>query len=208
VTERPANQDEPTTGDTAQNEPTAQAEHAQAEHAQAEHAESAARAGTPARAESTARADAPAQAGAPMAQGGAAAQAAGPVADSGRNTDSELARSAELVVRRVAAPVARARRWPDAVAGLGRRLPQVLRHPATVASASVAATVATRLLVSGLRQAARHAAATSGGAGGTGRASAGGPIAVAGYVLHEVHVIHHHVVHYHTVPHTVRPPLP
>jgi hypothetical protein len=122
------------------------------------------------------------------------------------DTDSGPAQSTELVVRRTAAPVARARRWPHAVAGLGRRLPQVLRHPAAVASASVAATVATRLLVSGLRQAARPAASTRGD--GTDRAGAGGPITVAGYVLHEVHVIHHHVVHHYAVHRAARPPLP
>ena len=182
----PADQDKPNTGDTTQAEP-------------------AARAGTPARRDE------------------AAARAAGPDTDSvpdtdperntdaGPDTDAGPAGSTELVMREpaTAVPIARARRWPHAVAGLGRRLPQVLRHPAAVVSASVAATVATRLLVSGLRQATRPTTATggTGGTGGTGRAGAGGPIAVAGYVLHEVHVIHHHVVHHHVVHRTDYSPL-
>jgi len=151
------------------------------------------------------------------AQAEPAARAAGPDNDSAPDTDpvpdtdSGPAGSTELVMREpaTAVPIARARRWPHAVAGLGRRLPQVLRHPATVVSASVAATVATRLLVSGLRQATRPATATdgTGGTGGTGRAGAGGPIAVAGYVLHEVHVVHHHVVHHHVVHRTDYSPL-
>jgi hypothetical protein len=106
--------------------------------------------------------------------------------------------STEVAVRDVAPlRVVPARRWPLAVTRLRRRVPQVLRHPATVASVSVAATVGTRLLVSGLREAGRQASLArpaSGTAAGT-TSGAGTAITVAGYVLHQVHVIHHHVVH-------------
>ena len=108
--------------------------------------------------------------------------------------------STELVVRETAAaPVAPARGWQHAVVGFGRRLPQLLRHPAAVASVSVVATVGTSLLVNGLRGLGHPARPAGSAPDGAGTA---GPVAIAGYVLHEVHVIHHHVVH-----HVARPPL-
>jgi hypothetical protein len=108
----------------------------------------------------------------------------------GGREDPAAPSSIEVAVRDMAPlRVVPARRWPLAVTRLRRRVPQVLRHPATVASVSVAATVGTRLLVSGLREAGRQASPARPASG------AGTAITVGGYVLHQVHVIHHHVVH-------------
>jgi hypothetical protein len=88
--------------------------------------------------------------------------------------------------------VAPSRRWPDAVVRARGRLLQLRQHPAAVVSVSAAATVGSALLTAGLRRALRQAALSP-----AGRSTS---VAVRGYILHEVHVIHH-VVH-----HVGRPP--
>jgi hypothetical protein len=102
--------------------------------------------------------------------------------------------STELVVRERRPVPAPARRWPDAVVRARGRLLQLREHPAAVLSVSAAATVGSALLSAGLRRALRQAALSP-----AGRTTS---VAVRGYVLHEVHVIHH-VVH-----HISRPPAP
>jgi hypothetical protein len=72
---------------------------------------------------------------------------------------------------------------------LRRRLVELGRHPAAVASVSAATTVGGALLLNGLRHALRATAAAR-----PGPAASAGSLAV-GYVLHEVHVIHHIVAH-------------
>jgi hypothetical protein len=100
--------------------------------------------------------------------------------------DVEVGASTELVVRERPAVVP-ARRWPDAVIRARGRLLQLRQHPAAVLSISAAATVGSALLTTGLRRALRQAALAP-----VGRTSS---VAVGGYVLHEVHVIHHVVYH-------------
>jgi hypothetical protein len=100
--------------------------------------------------------------------------------------------SSELVVRQHRAAPPTARHRPRAVARVGGRLLELRRRPRAVMSISAAATVGGAVLATGLRRALRHAAVSTG--------SRGTSIAVAGYIVQEVHVVHH-VVH-----HVGRPP--
>lgn len=101
--------------------------------------------------------------------------------------------STEVVVRE-RGPGTDARRRPlPAVVRIRGRLLELRQHPGVVASVSVAATVGGTILASGLRRALSQPPGAP-----AGRSA---PAVVVGYILHEVHVIHH-VVHH------VRPPLP
>lgn len=106
--------------------------------------------------------------------------------------DVEAGPSTELVLPDRRPPAAPARRWPDAVVRARGRLLRLREHPGVVLSVSAAATVGSALLTAGLRRALRSAALSP-----AGRTTS---VAVGGYILHEVHVVHH-VVH-----HVVRPP--
>ena len=108
--------------------------------------------------------------------------------------DGPAVASAELVVRERRSTALPARRLPRAAVRLrGRvvqlrgRVVELRQHPAAVASVSAAATLGSAVLVTGLRRALQHAAVSP-------RARTTS-VAVGGYILHEVHVIHH-VVHH------------
>jgi hypothetical protein len=94
--------------------------------------------------------------------------------------------STEVVVLDRHQPVPAARRWPDAVDRARSRLLALREHPAAALTVSAAATVGSALLTAGLRRALRGAALPVPGRTGS--------VTVRGYVLHEVHVVHH-VVH-------------
>src|SRR3954449_8462492 len=87
-------------------------------------------------------------------------------------------------------PVVAARRWPDAMDRARSRLLALREHPAAAVTVSVAASVGSALLTTGLRRGLRGAPPRVPARAGT--------LSVRGYVLHEVHVVHH-VVH-HIVP--------
>ena len=86
-----------------------------------------------------------------------------------------------------------ARRWPQVLVTARSRLLELRQSPVAMASVSAAATVGSALLTAGLRRALRQTPLQP-----AGRTTS---VAVGGYVLHEVHVIHH-VVH-----HVVRSPV-
>jgi hypothetical protein len=101
--------------------------------------------------------------------------------------------STEVVVLDRRQPVVAARRWPDAMVRARSRLLALREHPAAAVTVSVAATVGSALLTTGLRRALRGSALPVPGRAGS--------LTVRGYVLHEVHVVHH-VVHH------IAPPKP
>jgi hypothetical protein len=99
--------------------------------------------------------------------------------------------STELVVpaRR---PVARSALRPGLAVRARRQLAELRQSPAAMVAVSAAATVGSALVGAGLRRALRPAELAPG------RRTAS--VAIGGYVVHEVHVVHH-VVH-----HVIAPP--
>jgi hypothetical protein len=106
--------------------------------------------------------------------------------------DGAAGRSTELVVPDRRPRVAPARRWPDAVVKVRGRLLELRQHPAAMVSISAAASVGSALVTAALRRAQRQA-----GLSPVGRTTS---VAVRGYIVHEVHVVHH-IVH-----HVIGPP--
>jgi hypothetical protein len=102
--------------------------------------------------------------------------------------------STEVVVLDRREQVPARRRWPDAIVRARTRLVALREHPAAALTVSAAATVGSALLTAGLRRALGGSALPA-----LGRTSS---VTVRGYVLHEVHVVHH-VVH-----HISGPPAP
>jgi hypothetical protein len=100
--------------------------------------------------------------------------------------------STDLVLPARGPAVAPARRWPEVVLTARSRLLELRQSPVAMVSVSAAATVGSALLTAGLRRVLRQTPLQP-----AGRTTS---VAVGGYVLHEVHVIHH-VVH-----HVVRSP--
>jgi hypothetical protein len=84
------------------------------------------------------------------------------------------------------------RRWADVAVRARRQLDQLRQNPAAMVAVSAAATVGSALVTAGLRGGFTKASLS--------RADKTVPVAIGGYVVHEVHVIHH-VVH-----HVIRPP--
>ena len=103
----------------------------------------------------------------------------------------EAAPSTDLVLpaRRSTVP---ARRWTEVAVRVRRQLQQIRENPAAVLAVSAAATVGSALVTAGLRGSLTRTPLS--------RADKTAPVALGGYVVHEVHVIHH-VVH-----HVIRPP--
>ena len=103
----------------------------------------------------------------------------------------EAAPSTDLVLsaRRSTVP---ARRWTEVAVRVRRQLHQIRENPAAVVAVSAAATVGSALVTAGLRGSLTRTPLS--------RADKTAPVALGGYVVHEVHVIHH-VVH-----HVIRPP--
>jgi len=118
----------------------------------------------------------------PMSEPGAAVPS-GHV-DAGPSTDVVLPAR-----RPVAVP---ARRWPEVAARARRQLAELRQNPAAMFAVSAAATVGSALVTAGLRRTLTQTPLSPAGKSAS--------IAVGGYVVHEVHVIHH-VVH-----HVIRPP--
>jgi hypothetical protein len=100
--------------------------------------------------------------------------------------------STDLVVRGRRVAVVPARRWPDLVVRARTQLTRLRQNPAAMVAVSAAATVGSAVVTAGLRHALRETALTPAGKTAS--------VAVGGYLVHEVHVIHH-VVH-----HVVGPP--
>lgn len=96
--------------------------------------------------------------------------------------------SSELVVSHPPTAADTAQRWPQALTWLRRRLPDLTRNPALLATAAAAAAVGTGLAANIARQAL--------GRMDLGRTEPTGPGVVIGYVVVEhVHVVHHVVQH-------------
>ena len=105
---------------------------------------------------------------------------------------AEAGPSTELVVRERRTALAPARRWPDLVVRARTQLTRLRQNPAAMVAVSAAATVGSAVVTAGLRHALRETALAPAGRSAS--------VAVGGYLVHEVHVIHH-VVH-----HVVGPP--
>jgi hypothetical protein len=105
----------------------------------------------------------------------------------------EAGPSTDLVLRarRPAVPVIR--RWPDVVVRARTQLMRLRQNPAAMVAVSTAATVGSAVVTTGLRRSLRRSPSSP-----AGRTTS---VAVGGYIVHEVHVIHH-VVH-----HVIRPPV-
>ncbi len=103
------------------------------------------------------------------------------------------AAAGELVVPPGSAHAVPTRRWAPAVAALRTRLPELARNPAVVATATLGTGLAATVVREVLRSRALPAQ------------SAATPIAVSGFIVHHVHVVHH-VVQQVSVVHDVRPP--
>jgi hypothetical protein len=88
--------------------------------------------------------------------------------------------------------IAPARQRPDALVRARAHLMRLRQNPAAMATVSAAATVGSALVTAGLRRALRQTPLSP--------AKRTASVAVGGYVVHEVHVIHH-VVH-----HVIGPP--
>ena len=104
----------------------------------------------------------------------------------------EAAPSTDLVLPARRSTVVPARRWTEVAVGVRRQLQQIRENPAAVVAVSAAATVGSALVTAGLRGSLTRTPLS--------RAEETAPVALGGYVVHEVHVIHH-VVH-----HVIRPP--
>ena len=100
--------------------------------------------------------------------------------------------STDLVVPDRRAAVVAARRWPDVVVRARTQLARLRQNPAAMVAVSAAATVGSAVVTAGLRRALRETQLAP-----AGRTAS---VAVGGYLVHEVHVIHH-VVH-----HVIGPP--
>ncbi len=102
----------------------------------------------------------------------------------------------ELVVPARTAHAVPTRRWAPAVAALRSRLPELARNPAVVATV----TVGTGLAATAVREVLRSRALPA--------QSAATPIAVSGFIVHHVHVVHHVVQQVSVVHQVNRPMLP
>jgi hypothetical protein len=112
--------------------------------------------------------------------------------------DADAGPSTDLVVpaRR---PLARAdRRRPGLAVRVRRQLAELRQNPAAMVAVSAAATVGSAVVTAGLRRTLRPATSSVSPAPSPARRTAS--LAIGGYVVHEVHVVHH-VVH-----HAIRPP--
>jgi hypothetical protein len=90
-------------------------------------------------------------------------------------------------------PVARSvRRRPGLAVRAHRQLEQLRQNPAAMVAVSAAATIGSALVTAGLRHTLRQAPLSP--------ARRTASVAIGGYVVHEVHVVHH-VIH-----HVTRPP--
>jgi hypothetical protein len=104
----------------------------------------------------------------------------------------EATPSTDLVLPARRSTVVPARRWTEVAVRVRRQLQQIRENPAAVVAVSAAATVGSALVTAGLRASLTRTPLS--------RAEETPPVALGGYVVHEVHVIHH-VVH-----HVIRPP--
>lgn len=100
--------------------------------------------------------------------------------------------STDLVVRTRRPVVRPVRRWPELAARVRGQLEQLRQNPGAMVAMSAAATVGSAVVTAALRRTLRQASLSP--------ASRSASVAIGGYVVHEVHVIHH-VVH-----HVIRPP--
>jgi hypothetical protein len=100
---------------------------------------------------------------------------------------AEAGPSTDLVVRERSVAVGPARRWPDMVVRARMQLLRLRENPAAMVAVSAAATVGSAVLTAGLRRALRETSLAPAGKTAV--------VAVGGYVVHEVHVVHH-VVHH------------
>lgn len=105
---------------------------------------------------------------------------------------AEARPSTELVVPPRRAAVRPARPWSDVVVRARTQLMRLRENPAAMVAVSAAATVGSAVVTAGLRRALSEEPLAP-----AGRTAV---VAVGGYVVHEVHVVHH-VVH-----HIVGPP--
>jgi hypothetical protein len=108
------------------------------------------------------------------------------------NDRVEVGPSTELVLPARRSTVVPARRWNEVAVRVRRQLQQIRENPAAVIAVSAAATVGGALVSAGLRGGSTKTPLS--------RADKTASVALGGYVVHEVHVIHH-VVH-----HVIRPP--
>ena len=100
---------------------------------------------------------------------------------------AEARPSTDLVVPERRMAVRPARQWPEVVVRARAQLMRLRENPAAMVAVSAAATVGSAVLTAGLRRAWREEPASA-----AGRTAV---VAVGGYVVHEVHVVHH-VVHH------------
>ena len=100
---------------------------------------------------------------------------------------AEARPSTDLVVPVRRTPVRLVRQWPDVVLRTRAQLMRLRENPAAMVAVSAAATVGSAVLTAGVRRMLREEAF------GSTRGTA--VVAVSGYVVHEVHVVHH-VVHH------------
>ena len=100
---------------------------------------------------------------------------------------AEARPSTELVVPERRTAVRPVRQWPDVVVRARAQLMRLRENPAAMVAVSAAATVGSAVLTAGLRRALRDEPLAP-----AGRTAV---VAVGGYVVHEVHVVHH-VVHH------------
>ncbi len=97
---------------------------------------------------------------------------------------AEPAPSTELVVPARRAVIRQPRRWPEMAVRARAQLMRLRENPAAMVAVSAAATVGSAALTAGLRRLLRDEPG-----------SRTAVVAVGGYVVHEVHVVHH-VVHH------------
>jgi hypothetical protein len=100
--------------------------------------------------------------------------------------EGEVAPTTDLVLRARRPAVAPARQWPDVVVRAGTQLMRLRQNPAAMVAVSTAAAVGSALVTTGLRRSLRQTPLAP-----TRRTAS---VTVGGYLVHEVHVIHH-VVH-------------
>jgi hypothetical protein len=100
---------------------------------------------------------------------------------------AEARPSTELVLPERRSPVRLARQWPAVVVRARAQLMRLRENPAAMVAVSAAATVGSAVLTAGLRHALREESLAP--------ARRTSVVGVSGYVVHEVHVVHH-VVHH------------
>jgi hypothetical protein len=108
-------------------------------------------------------------------------------ADPDRHVDADP--STDLVVptrRPVVQPI---QRRPGLAVRARRQLEQLRQNPAAMVAVSAAATMGSALVTAGLRHTLRQAPLSS--------ARRTASVAIGGYVVHEVHVVHHVIHHNH-----------